>query len=148
MIKKVFKTTAIVVLMALMSATSFAQSNDGQTALVKLDVTVHVPLTVDITKFEATITWHYYSTTETIIQTATTSWDGEYLFDLPPFFSNGDPSYVDYKIYAKDYTGKIVIKTCGTFDIIIGGSNHLIISSWNNCPFEPWIVKDTPASTD
>ena len=149
---KVFKTAAIA-LMVLMSATAtFAQTGDvdnSPTALVKLDVTVLVPPAVQVTTFEVTITWHFYSTTNVITETVTVYYDGTNPFKFPQSFSsNGDPSYVEYKINAKNSNGQIVLKTCGTFDIIIGDSNDLIISSWNNCPFEPWVIeKANPANT-
>jgi len=167
MIKKVFKTTVIVIVMALMSATAtFAQTgNDnnglnptGSDPFTKLYVKVFVPIPnpPDINKLTAkvtaTITWYYGSGDQPLTQTQTmTGSDFEDKWvDFPvPFNTIMDPAYVEYRVTARTIDNKHVCSACGTFDIT-GISNTLFVSSWPGCfvSEEAWDDPFDPGSTD
>jgi len=155
MIKKVFKTTVIVIVMALMSATSFADNNaqngsDSNWGYFEIYAYFPEPIGVQYIPVYAfaTVTWHLSDGSSSAPDTKPGTSIGTYAwrFDFP-WVDNAE--YVTYKVWGTN--GSVTVKqTCGTF--VINAGNPLTIdsspASWNNCEKNAWDDPYDPGSTD
>jgi len=148
----VFKTIAIVVLMAI-SATGFAQtndvnneSNDSNPAGTSLTIKAvfPVPLGIDyfVTEAYATITWHGPSGSQTLPTSPLEKVDDR-TFEGGSWTPVNDVTHVTYEVWGWYYNGTKGYSATGTFDVTLGVTNTLIITSW---PF--FLIKDMPDDTD
>jgi len=137
--KKLVKTIAIVVLMAI-SATGFAQtndvgneSNDSNPVITGLKIIAifPVPLGVEdfVTTAYATITWYdpydsYTPATQTMEKVDDLTFKCDFGVD------NNYITHVTYEVWGLYHNDTKRYSAAGTFDITPSGTNTLIITSW------------------
>jgi len=148
---KVFKTIAVVVLMA-MSATTFAQTSDSKPNSGYFEIYAYFPDPIGVQYIPvyafATITWRDESgnaiappVTVSGASIGTDAWNFTFSW-------NYDADHVTYKVWGTDVGYNTVKQTCGTF--VINGGSPLTIdeNSWPSCFGATGPIEDKPDNPD